>query len=286
MLEPLRQRFSFPFVGCVPPVKPAGALPRLNSVGALPRRGAIGLLATPATVGRAYTDALVRDFAGDSPVIRIGALRYLNAWPLVDGLVDDVTVEVVHAPPSELARRLRDHELDLGLVPAVELVRQPDYRVVPDLCVSADGAVESILLFHRRPWDALHRIGVDTSSNSSVELLRVLLWKHGRTDVDLPSGPDFFRFSDADEYCRSLSAVGFASPVVQEVPQVWRFAAADDLFDTMKESTVRTAGLLRAQTDAAQLAIRAAVRASVLGYAVGSGFELPMPAVLGSAIRP
>jgi glutamate racemase len=66
VLEPLRRKFSFPFVGCVPPVKPAGALPQL---------GAIGLLATPATAGRAYTDALIRDFAGDSPVIRIGAPR-------------------------------------------------------------------------------------------------------------------------------------------------------------------------------------------------------------------
>jgi glutamate racemase len=75
VLEPLRRKFSFPFVGCVPPVKPAGTLPRMNSVGASPRRDAIGLLATPATVGRAYTDALIRDFAGDSPVIRIGAPR-------------------------------------------------------------------------------------------------------------------------------------------------------------------------------------------------------------------
>jgi glutamate racemase len=66
VLEPLRARFDFPFVGCVPPVKPAGA--------AQARDGkAIGLLATPATVERPYTDNLIRAFAGDSPVIRIGA---------------------------------------------------------------------------------------------------------------------------------------------------------------------------------------------------------------------
>jgi len=86
VLAPLRARFRFPFVGCVPPVKPAGAAPK--------RAKAIGLLATPATVGRAYTDNLIRDFAGESPVIRIGAPRLaglaeaaLRGRPLPPGAV-------------------------------------------------------------------------------------------------------------------------------------------------------------------------------------------------------
>ncbi len=64
VLDALRARFAFPIVGCVPPVKPAGTVPG---------KRAIGLLATPATVKRTYTDALIRDFAGSSEVIRLGA---------------------------------------------------------------------------------------------------------------------------------------------------------------------------------------------------------------------
>lgn len=64
VLDALRARFAFPIVGCVPPVKPAGTVPG---------KRAIGLLATPATVKRSYTDSLIRDFAGTSEVIRLGA---------------------------------------------------------------------------------------------------------------------------------------------------------------------------------------------------------------------
>ena len=96
---------------------------------------------------------------------------------------------VHYAPPSELAALLRAGELDVALVPQVEARRDPSYRIVPELCVSCHGAIESILLFSRESespptesgegWDSLRRIAVDASSNSSVELLRVLLSQFG-----------------------------------------------------------------------------------------------------------
>jgi hypothetical protein len=70
------------------------------------------------------------------------------------------------------------------------------------------------------------------------------------------------------------------------VPQVWRLASGDALFEVMRDGTVRTAGLLRAQTPDAQHAIRAELRETVLPYRRGAGIELPMPAVLSSAIKP
>jgi hypothetical protein len=53
----------------------------------------------------------------------------------------------------------------------------------------------------------------------------------------------------------------------------------------MREGTVRTAGLLRAQTREAQDAIRAEVREAGRPYQRGGGVELPMPAVLASAVK-
>jgi hypothetical protein len=53
----------------------------------------------------------------------------------------------------------------------------------------------------------------------------------------------------------------------------------------MRDGTVRTAGLLRAQTPEAQTAIRDAIREGVRPYARGGGVELPMPAVLASATK-
>ena len=63
-LAPLRRRFSVPFVGCVPAVKPAAASSRNR---------AVGLLATPATIGRAYVRELIEKFAADCRVYSHGA---------------------------------------------------------------------------------------------------------------------------------------------------------------------------------------------------------------------
>ena len=110
--------------------------------------------------------------------------------------------------------------------------------------------------------------------------------RHGRLDVPLPPGPPFFRFSDPAESRRVLLGLGFRTPETAVVPQVWRLASGDALFDIMRDGTVRTAGLLRAQTPESQHAIRAEIREAVLPYRRGGGIELPMPAVLSSAVKP
>ena len=108
---------------------------------------------------------------------------------------------------------------------------------------------------------------------------------HGDPNVPLPEGPPFFRFSEPDECVRSLHVAGFESPKVVKVPQTWRLPAVDSLFQFMKESTVRTAGLLRGQTPKALEKIREAIREELKNYQKGSPIELPMPAILASSIK-
>jgi glutamate racemase len=59
----LRETFALPFIGCVPPIKPAAAA-------SLSRQ--IGLLATPATIRRPYLAALIEKFAGDCIIHSLG----------------------------------------------------------------------------------------------------------------------------------------------------------------------------------------------------------------------
>jgi hypothetical protein len=68
--------------------------------------------------------------------------------------------------------------------------------------------------------------------------------------------------------------------------QLWRLPAGDGLFEAMKDSTVRTAGLLRAQKTAVLDKIRSAMRAEVEKYTRGDTVELPMPALIASAVKP
>jgi SAM-dependent methyltransferase len=108
---------------------------------------------------------------------------------------------------------------------------------------------------------------------------------HGTMQVPLPPGPSFFRFSDPTECRRVLLEAGFVAPQVMPVPQVWRLRSPDALCEIMQASTVRTAGLLRAQTSEALQAIRSALRDAVRSYQKGATIELPMPAVLATAIK-
>lgn len=66
VLPALRRRFAIPFVGTVPPIKPAAAATR---------SGLVSVLATPGTVRRDYTHDLIETYAGDCTVTLVGATR-------------------------------------------------------------------------------------------------------------------------------------------------------------------------------------------------------------------
>jgi glutamate racemase len=65
-LPQLRARFSVPFVGTVPAIKPACQSSRSKRV---------SVLGTQATVSREYTRALIRDFANGAEVTLVGSAR-------------------------------------------------------------------------------------------------------------------------------------------------------------------------------------------------------------------
>lgn len=110
--------------------------------------------------------------------------------------------------------------------------------------------------------------------------------KYGDVNVSLPEGPPFFRFSEPDECIRSLLVAGFASPKVVRVPQFWRLPSLDSLFEFMRDSTVRTAGLLQAQRPDGLEKIREAMRDESKKYQKRNAVELPMPAILTSGMKP
>jgi hypothetical protein len=108
---------------------------------------------------------------------------------------------------------------------------------------------------------------------------------HGEPRVELPEGPPFFRYSDPEECQRSLLVAGFETPSVIKVKQVWRLPAGDGLFNAMKDSTVRTAGLLRAQKPTVLTKIRDEMRGALAQYTNRDVVELPMPAWVASGIK-
>jgi SAM-dependent methyltransferase len=109
---------------------------------------------------------------------------------------------------------------------------------------------------------------------------------HGRTDVGLPDGPPFFRFSDAGECHRTLAQAGFREINVQQLPLIWNLPSADALFQAALCGGVRTSAALQAQTPEALAAIRSAVHAALERYTRDDDVALPMGVVLASAAKP
>ncbi len=68
-LSELRKRFSIPFIGVVPAVKPAAELSKQR---------AIGILATRRTVEEPYTENLIKTFASDCKVVRYGGAEIVE----------------------------------------------------------------------------------------------------------------------------------------------------------------------------------------------------------------
>lgn len=110
--------------------------------------------------------------------LRIGSVPYLNAKPLVDWFHSpdcDSDAEIVYAVPSELARMLRAKRIDVANVSIFESFRNPNLVVLPEMSISACGAVKSVRLFSRTPLAGIRSVALDTSSLTSAALTRILL---------------------------------------------------------------------------------------------------------------
>jgi len=107
-------------------------------------------------------------------VIRLGRISYVNMAPVFHRL--EAEVEQVQGVPTELNARLLAGELDLAPISSIEYARNADrLRLLPRLCVSSEGAVDSIQLVARRPLEQVRTVAVTPESATSVVLTKVLL---------------------------------------------------------------------------------------------------------------
>ena len=124
-------------------------------------------------------------------MVRLGAVGYLNARPLVYGLERSLRFLVRFDVPSTCAALLHDGATDLGLIPSIEYLRGGPYAIVPDLAIASRGPVASVLLFTSRPMADVRSIAMDVSSRTSVALVRVLCARLFKVSPKLePAGPD------------------------------------------------------------------------------------------------
>ena len=107
-------------------------------------------------------------------MIRLGRIGYVNMAPVFHRL--DADVEEIVGVPTQLNQCLLAGECDVAPISSIEYARNADrLRLLPRLCVSTDGAVDSIQLITRRPLEQVRSVAVTPESATSVVLTKVLL---------------------------------------------------------------------------------------------------------------
>ena len=127
-------------------------------------------------------------------VIRLGAVAYLNARPLVQGLERRPDLFALRFDaPSRCAVLLHEGAIDVGMIPSIEFQRGVEpYHIVEGMGIVSDGPVASVALFSARPLGEIKTIAVDTSSRTSTGLLRVLCREKFAIEPEfVPMAPTF-----------------------------------------------------------------------------------------------
>jgi len=112
--------------------------------------------------------------------MRIGRIPYINCYPVygaIDRGIVQIDAEIVNGVPTALNAMMQAGELDVSVVSAVEYARESSrYLLLPDLAISCDGPVQSVMLFSSRPVGELggRNVLISRSSMTSAALLDLL----------------------------------------------------------------------------------------------------------------
>jgi len=112
--------------------------------------------------------------------LRISAISYLNTAPLMWDFEHGnagSAFDISYTLPSQCAADLAAGRADIGIIPVAAYATVPGLVVLPGVAIATRRAVRSILLVCKVPLGKIRTVGVDTSSLTSVALLKVLFAK-------------------------------------------------------------------------------------------------------------
>jgi predicted solute-binding protein len=128
----------------------------------------------------------------------------LNTAPLVWGFTEGPQAgryDLSFTLPSQCAEALRGGDADVAIIPAIEYERIENLVMLPGMAVAAKREVRSILVVSKKPIELAKRIALDTSSRSSVALVRILAAEHWRIKPEFvdarPNAAEMLENADA-----------------------------------------------------------------------------------------
>ena len=127
-------------------------------------------------------------------IINVVAVSYLNTLPFIYGILNDKDlmsqINLRLEYPSKCSDLLKSGEVDLGLIPIIELIDMPYSEIIGEYCIGAEGKVKTVMLYSNCPLNEISSIALDYQSRTSVMLVKILAKNFWKIDVE---------FFDADE---------------------------------------------------------------------------------------
>lgn len=130
--------------------------------------------------------------AADGSPVRVGRIEFVNCFPLYHHFEEElerrgVAATIVEGYPSQLNEMLVDDLIDVALPSSIAFARAASQlALLPDVSISAFGAVDSVQLFTRVPLREVRRIALTEKSATSICLLKVLCREWGLQPEFLP----------------------------------------------------------------------------------------------------
>jgi chorismate dehydratase len=115
-------------------------------------------------------------------LVKVSVVSYLNSEPFIKGISGSAVSKRIILSldnPSDCAKKVVSGEVDLGLVPVVTILKVANAKTISSYCIGTNGPVRSVILAGNVPVNKMDSILLDSESNTSVALTRILaaeLW--------------------------------------------------------------------------------------------------------------
>jgi len=124
----------------------------------------------------------------------VSIVNYYNTTPFLYGLKHtgfDAEIQLELDIPIVCAQKLKNKQVDIGLVPVAILPELESYHIITNYCIGAIGKVDSVKLFSQKPLEELTHVLLDYQSKTSVALVQLLnkhFWKKNIQFVNTKEG--------------------------------------------------------------------------------------------------
>ncbi len=164
--------------------------------------------------------------------LRISVVSYLNSLPFVEGLEQEEIKQQYNISkdiPSICAEKVINGSADIGLMPIAMLPKVEGGYVITDYCISANGAVGSVLLVSNDPIEEIKIISKDNESRSSVILARILIENYWKKEVTWKE--------ECDQFLNLQKHEGIVIIGDRALKNSWKFKYVYDLAEEWKKFT-------------------------------------------------